>query len=361
MALVNVEALLKPIEGENPCGENLRWDRRFLELERLAEGKEEQAIGDTVTPAEEPDWRQVRDVCVELFARGKHLRISVLLTLAALRLEGFPGLRDGMKVMQGLLEQFWDTCPPQLDAEDNNDPTERVNALGPLGTPPGTFGDKLKFLDRVQAAPFCDSRQLGKFSLRDVAIASGALAVPETEFESKPKPTLEIIEAAFVETDKDRLEEIAKAAEETAASCDAIDKLFREKCGPTVGPDLKLFRTMMGDVAIQIRRRINPDSVAADGTTTDGGGGGGGGGGGAGGGGSGQRLAGEVASTHDVQVALDKVIKYYESKEPSSPVPLVVRCALRLIGKPFIDIYEILDKSSVDMLKTISTPPEQSS
>ena len=81
MAVVHVESLLKPLSEENPCGENLRWDRRYLEVERLAEGKEETQF----SAAEEPDWREVRDGCAELFARGKHLRVAVLMTLAALR------------------------------------------------------------------------------------------------------------------------------------------------------------------------------------------------------------------------------------------------------------------------------------
>ena len=86
MGVINVESLLKPISADSTCGENLRWDRRFLELERLAEGKEETQF----SASEEPNWREVRDVCVEVFARGKHVRTALLLTLAALRIVATP-------------------------------------------------------------------------------------------------------------------------------------------------------------------------------------------------------------------------------------------------------------------------------
>jgi type VI secretion system protein ImpA len=208
VGVVNVESLLKPLSEENPCGENLRWDRRYLEVERLAEGKEETQF----SASEEPDWREVRDGCAELFARGKHLRVAVLMTLAALRQEGFPGLRDGLQVVRGLLDQYWDQVFPQLDAEDNNDPTERVNSLSAFVTPMATFGDKIKFVDRVQEAPICESRQLGAFSMRDVAIAGGTLEVPDNP--DKAKATLAIIDAAFEETDPERLQHIVSPIEE---------------------------------------------------------------------------------------------------------------------------------------------------
>ncbi|MBS0197457.1 MAG: type VI secretion system protein TssA [Planctomycetes bacterium] len=351
MGVINVESLLKPVSADAPCGENLRWDRRFLELERLAEGKEETQF----SAAEEPNWREVRDVGVEVFARGKHVRTAVLLTLAAVRLEGYPGLRDGLKLIQGLLEQYWDQVFPQLDPDDNNDPTERINALAPLATPMATFGDKLKLLDRVYEAPLCDSRQMGKFSLKDIAIAAGTLAAGE-EAPDKPKPTISGIDGAFAETDMEVLETVEKAADEAAEALKAIDAIFIAKCGAGVGPDLKPFQTMLKDAALQVRRRRTKEEVAAAGAAGGGeqatGGGPGDGGGG--------RLSGGVASSADVEVAFDKVIRYYEQWEPSSPVPLIVQCAKQMVRKKFLDITKVLTPDAIEVLRRVSEPPQDS-
>ncbi len=357
MGVINVESLLKPISADSTCGENLRWDRRFLELERLAEGKEETQF----SAAEEPNWREVRDVCVEVFARGKHVRSAVLLTLAALRIEGYPGLRDGLKLVQGLLEQYWDQVFPQLDVEDNNDPTERVNALAPLATPMATFGDKLKLLDRVYEAPICDSRQMGRFSLRDIAVAAGTIVLTEAETASRPAATLSAIDGAFAETDREVLETIAKAAEEAGEALKAIDAVFSAKCGVGVGPDLKPFQTLLKDASLQIRRRLTAGDaagVAAGLGGQDDGGGGGGGGVSRGGGG---QLTGDITSSGDVVVALDKIIRYYEQWEPSSPVPLIVTCAKQMVQKKFLEISKILTPDAVATLERIGTPPDQSS
>ena len=356
MAVINVESLLKPISADAPCGENLRWDRRFLELERLAEGKEETQF----SASEEPNWREVRDVCVEVFARGKHLRTGVLLTLAAVRIEGLTGLRDGLKLLQGLLEQYWDQVYPQLDVEDNNDPTERINSLAPLATPMATFGDKIKLLDRVYEAPLCDSRQFGKYSLKDVAIAAGTLSAPAHDGTGKPPPTMPVIDSAFAETDKEVLESIAVAAEEGAEALKAMDGVFVAKCGAGVGPDLKPLATILKDAALQIRRRLTSGEAAAA-AEAAGGDGEGAGEGGEGGSSQGRGrggLSGGVASSKDVIAALDKVIRYYDQWEPSSPVPLIVLCAKQMVQKKFLDISKILTPDAITVLEKISTTQE---
>jgi len=352
VAVVNVESLLKPLSEENPAGENLRWDRRYLEIERLAEGKEETQF----SAPEEPDWREVRDGCVELFARGKHLRVAVLLTLAAVRLEGYPGLRDGLKLIHSLLNDYWDQVFPQLDAEDNNDPTERVNALSAFVTPLATYGDKIKFLDRVFEAPICQSRQLGSFSMRDVAIAGGTLEVPDDP--DKQKPTLQVIQAAFEETDASTLEEIANAIDEASGCLEGIEAIFDEKCGPGVGPSPEGFKTLLRDASIQVRRHLGgevPAEESADGGGEDVSSGGGGGGR------RGASLDGEVNSPQDALLAFEKVSRYYAAHEPSSPVALIVAAAQQMVGKSFVDISKVLTPDVVSMLVTISTPPEAQS
>ena len=350
MAVVNVESLLKPLSEESPAGENLRWDRRYLEIERLAEGKEETQF----SAAEEPDWREVRDGCVELFARGKHLRVAVLLTLAAVRMEGYPGLRDGLKLIHELLTQYWDPVFPQLDVEDNNDPTERVNSLSALVTPMATYGDKIRFVDRVFEAPICASRQLGQFSMRDVAIAGGTLEVPEDP--DKSKPTLQIIQAAFEETDAAVLEEIANAIDEAAGCLAGIEAIFDERCGAGIGPAPEALKTLLRDAGIQVRRHMAGGEALTESEEEGAPIGGGGGGGGSRG-----ALAGEVNSPQDALLAFQKVSRYYAANEPSSPVALIVAAAEQMVGKSFLDISKVLTPEVVNMLVTISTPPSEES
>jgi len=347
VGVINVESLLKPISEEAPTGENLKWDRRFLEVERLAEGKE----GTQFSEPEEPNWREVRDGCVEVLARGRHLKMATLLTLAAVKIEGYTGLRDGLAVVEGYLKQYWDTVYPQLDAEDNNDPTERVNSLFALTTPMATFGDKLKFLDRIYEAPLCEGQISGKFSLRDIAIAAGTLAFDE-ETAGRPKPTLGLIDSAFKETDPARLTEIDAAIDQAAASVQAIDQVFSEKLRPGEGPNLQPLKALLKDASVQLKSRTGQATPEDPAAAAQGGSGGGGGGAAA------ASISGEVTSAQDAIRAMEKVVAYYERHEPSSPVPLIVKGALLMVGRGFLDITTILDPSAIDILKRVSTPIE---
>ncbi len=326
-----------------------------MELERLAEGKEATQFSE----AEEPNWREVRDGCAEVFARGKHLRIAVLLTLAATKLEGYPGFRDGIKLVQGLCEQYWDQVFPQLDPEDNNDPTERINALSPFATPLATYGDKLRLLDAVYASPLCDSRQLGRYTLRDIAMAAGTLAAADPD---KTPATLKTIDLAFGGTDKSMLEEIAAAAEQANESARAIDKVFADKCGAGYGPDFKPLMTILKDAALHVRKRIVTEGGATgapSGATTGTSGGGGefSGGGGA----TDGSLRGEIHSADDAVTALDKVIQYYELREPSSPVPLIVQCAKQMVKRKFLDITKVLTPDAIAVIERVAASGNEQS
>jgi type VI secretion system protein ImpA len=128
---IDVESLLSEVNAEAPCGEDLSYDSSFLGLEDMLRSK---AAGGVVAgveeEAEEPNWREVRDKSLELLQRSKDLRVAMYLALAVLRMDGLAGLRDGLALLQGLLERFWDHVYPQLDPDDNYDPLERVPGHG---------------------------------------------------------------------------------------------------------------------------------------------------------------------------------------------------------------------------------------
>ncbi|MHC4087924.1 MAG: type VI secretion system ImpA family N-terminal domain-containing protein [Planctomycetota bacterium] len=83
-----------------------------------------------------------------------------------MKTEGLAGLCDGLAVLRGLLERFWDNLYPQLDPDDNNDPLERINILQSLSPATVSAQDPMKFKQRLAEVSLCNSAQMGKFSLR---------------------------------------------------------------------------------------------------------------------------------------------------------------------------------------------------
>ncbi|WP_224052300.1 type VI secretion system ImpA family N-terminal domain-containing protein, partial [Burkholderia cepacia] len=51
--------VLADVAPDAPCGANLEYDAEFLQLQERATPRAEQQYGDTVIPAEAPDWRAV--------------------------------------------------------------------------------------------------------------------------------------------------------------------------------------------------------------------------------------------------------------------------------------------------------------
>lgn len=129
---VDLEKLLSPISGERPAGENLRYEGTY---DRIQEARREDdpdlPQGVWKRELKKADWQAVGDACLEaLETRTKDLQISAWLTEAWLHLHGFPGVREGLRLMAGLCEGFWDTMYPEL-GDDNLEyrvaPVEWVN------------------------------------------------------------------------------------------------------------------------------------------------------------------------------------------------------------------------------------------
>lgn len=336
-----LDALLAPVDETSPTGLDLEYDADFLALERAAAPKAERVMGDDVKAAEEPDWDSVADMALALLRRSKDLRVAVHLSTAWLRTSGMPGWAAGMGLVRGLLETWWDGVHPQLDAEDDNDPTARVNAVAPIGSLDGALG-------YFQTTPFVQSSRLGRFSLRDLRIANGEFkpAAPVAgEGETPAPPSLAEIEACCMDCPEDELADTLAAVDRTLEHVRAIDQLFGEHVG-TAGPELKPLladaQELKKFLGAQLVRR-NPQAAAEAG--------------GEGGETAGVNAVagnGRINGPQDVLRRIDDICDYYARAEPSSPVPILLRRAQRLVGMSFADLMKDLAPGGVSELQVIS-------
>ncbi|GAB2548848.1 type VI secretion system protein TssA [Rhodanobacter koreensis] len=337
-----LDPLLASLAETSPTGENLEYDTDFMALERAAVPKAERAIGDNVKAAEEPDWDKVIALAEALLGRSKDLRVAVHLATAWMRTSGLPGWAAGLRLIRGLLEQYWDGVHPQLDAEDDNDPTARVNAIVPIGDLQGVLG-------YFRTTAFVQSPRLGRFSLRDLRIANGTLKIATADGDAAGLPALNEIEACCMDCPEDQLIDAVAAINEALDHVKAIDNTFNEYVG-TAGPDLKI---LLGDIHElkkfldpQLARRL-PQAAGADdaagaeagGATTPGGT---------------TAASGRIEGPQDVIRRLDELCEYYAKREPSSPVPLLLRRAQRLIGMNFVDLLKDLAPTGINELQVIS-------
>ncbi|MBN1669522.1 MAG: type VI secretion system protein TssA [Kiritimatiellae bacterium] len=338
---IAVDQLLAEISADAPCGEDISYDAGYMEVERMAQGTPETQF----QPGEEPNWKEISARCEELTGRSKNLRVILLLTLAEVCLDGVAGLRDGLALLHGVLERYWDQVYPRLDPDDNNDPLERMNIIASLSPPPDAYQDPMRFKDRVLDAPLCESRQLGRYGLRHILTAAGELAVPEG---GESPPSRSMIDGAFEDTPLEALQAVGQALGESVAHVKGLDAFLTEKVGAGRAPNLDDFVATLQraetEVKAQLERRgYGEAGDAAAGATPAA---------------AAAGVPGEINSIQDVLKTLDRICSFYDRHEPSSPVPLLLRRAKRLVGKSFLDIIRDISPSAVQEVTVLSGPEE---
>src|SRR5580704_2481941 len=107
---------LGPILGDNPGGSDLRYDPVFDKIKEARREDDDAPQGDWQTTRKTADWTLVIKLTKDaLSKKSKDLQVAAWLTEALLRREGFAGLRGGLDLMTGLLDQYWDTLYPEID------------------------------------------------------------------------------------------------------------------------------------------------------------------------------------------------------------------------------------------------------
>ena len=343
MAVLDLERLLAPISEDAPCGEDLGYDASYVALETSARGKPERQQGDTFTAAEPPDWREVQRAALALLQRTADIRLVVHLAHALLRTVGFPGLADALSLMHGLLDQRWDCVYPQIEEDD--DPTMRVNAVAAIAHVPQQ-GDEEALLRGVPLAPLVEVHA-GRFNLRDWQIASGEL-IP---LAGAPAPaTLADIEAAFLETPLEKLQATTEAVRRSIAMTVAIEAVVTERVGAAQAPDLSALAQVLREaehvLSEQLARRGTGLPLATASVARPGGDGNG----------PAPRVpvSGEITSREEIARMLDRACEYFHRYEPSSPVPLLLERAKRLMSKDFVEILRDLAPDGIAQFEVVS-------
>jgi type VI secretion system ImpA family protein len=125
--VLDIEVLLKPIPGDNPAGESLMYSGLHDEIREARRAEDDFAQGEWKRETKVADWRRVEALAAEALAtRTKDLQVCAWLAEALVKLHGFAGLRDGLRLMRGLHELYWDNLYPE---EDEGDLEARANTI----------------------------------------------------------------------------------------------------------------------------------------------------------------------------------------------------------------------------------------
>jgi len=341
-------AVLLQSKGEDaPSGDNLEYDPAFTEMALAAQPGEETVVGDERVDATDPDYATVEENALDVLARSHDLRAAVFLADAVLQRDGLVGFAECISFIRGCLEQFWPSCHPELD-EDDGDPIMRINAVQDLCGQPDGMGGPSPVFRSLRRCALSDSRGFGRFSLRDIEIAEGLLAAPDS---METVPDRATIGAAFQDSDDAAIAERLVAVEQAEQDIRAISAVFDVQTpgqGPELDPLIKLLRQISkrlrdyGDLkdapATEASDEAADDAEGAEAAVAPG---------------RSAAVPGAINSPTDVANKLDRIIAYYQREEPSSPLPLLLERAKRLVGADFLTIVNDMAPRGLENVQLI--------
>jgi type VI secretion system protein ImpA len=302
----DAQTLLEPITADAPCGENLEDTTLMSSFDAF------RLFGQSVPLDPVPDWGEVKASALEALARSKDLRLLAHLAAAVLRTDGLPAFTETLTVAARWLELYWTQTYPQV----TEDPVLRRSALNCLA-------DQMAVIDGLRRTPLVSSRQHGSVTLRDLDLAGGELQPREGE----ARPDQSALAAAFAAMPEDELSGLRAGAAAGLAALKSLDGRMRESAGSEAVPDFgnlstqlqRIERVLAKETAARSGGSDVPEEASSSQPAAVG-------------------APGAIRSRQDAIRALDAVSEFFRSNEPSSPIPLLVDRAKRLVSKDFLEV-----------------------
>lgn len=340
MPAVDALKLLEPISPTQACGRDLEYTPELLALQDAAKEPDEPGLKDQAA-VDTRNWRDVLSRSDKLLHESKNLHVAVLLTRALTHVEGLSGFYVGLGVVKGFVERFWDGLYPALDPTDA-DPMERLNAMRALWS--------TQALNELRGGPLVSVKGLGEFSLNDVLVAKGAQKPKAGAASPSPQHVIKALEQGGTP-------ELLVQAREGQENLKQLEALVRAKTGDNFSFDVSPLRDVLARIVLILSEHVRVPQAASSplaelinrpgaGESVDHAM--------AGSGGAPMQILGEVQTRDDVVSMLDKICRYYEQHEPSSPVPLLMQRAKRLATMNFIEIMRDLADKGLPQVEAVT-------
>ncbi|HKP87052.1 MAG TPA: type VI secretion system protein TssA [Blastocatellia bacterium] len=332
--VIDIEALLAPIPGANPAGENLQYSGLHDEIREARRADDDLEQGDWKRDLKVADWHQVFSLSTEaLIDKTKDLQVSAWLAEALVKMHGLAGLRDGLRLMRRLHEEYWDNLFPEIDEDDLD---ARANALS-LMDRQTAIGIKDAQITSAGTGPNFSYRNYEESKQIEIPEDLGALTDEQAARVEEMKARIaeegklgsEDWSKAKAATRRAFFEELYALLNECWAEYQSLDQVMDEKFGrqtPGLGDlrkTLDAIRTLVGNI-VKEKRISEPYPGEAE-EAADG----------AGEGDEGaarygpSSTAGSIKARQDAFRRLAEVADYFRKTEPHSPVAYLVQRAIK--------------------------------
>jgi type VI secretion system protein ImpA len=266
------EDLLQPIPGDNPCGANLYYTPLFDKIKEARRQESAGPMGAWEREVKTADYPLVIKLCEEALAtQTKDLWLGVWLTDALIARDKFEGLREGMDLLRGFIENFWDTLYPELedgDAEFRSAPIEWLgNYLEPdKGSSPALA---MQFVGlNNQGMHYAQYKEAQAMGYEEAVKSNDARRKDREAAIKEGKTPPEAFDKALLETPKEFVRKLDTDLKGSLQSLLALDELCQSKFGNAAPSFTKLRRALdetqtVVHVLLLKKLEQDPDPVAA--------------------------------------------------------------------------------------------------
>jgi type VI secretion system protein ImpA len=253
------DGLLNPIAGENPSGKNLRYDPI---LDKIREARREEEVlpqGAWAREVKKADFPQVIKLATEaLSTKTKDLQIAAWLTEAIIYRDRVAGLREGLELLRGMMENFWDTLYPEIE---DGDLELRIGPIEWVATRLDAAVRKVPLTkNKLDWFKFQESRKIG---YEAEAQGNDAKMAARQEAIAEKKCTAEEFDEAARLTGTAYYQQLAGDLAAAVTSIDALEALSDEKFGRDA-PSFKNLRLAIEDLQTAVKQYYNPEAETAD-------------------------------------------------------------------------------------------------
>lgn len=337
--VIDIDALLAPISEEAPAGADPRSDTsssslyyRVKDARNAARAAERSAV--EIGGPMPDEWEDVIEAASEVLSgHAKDLEIAAWMIEGLVRRDGFAGLRDGLRVIAGIAETFWEQSFPVIDEEDGIEgkvaAVAGLSGSGAVGTliqpirlTPLTSGSQWNFsLWSYEQAN--DLEKVADPTRRQERIDSGAI-------------TMEQFQQSVAETPASHFLEVAQTLDESIEALAAMSAAFDTAAGAEA-PSTSGLRDMLQEVRSAVRhfaadKLATAEALADDGAEETAEGEVAEGGAAAGGSGDGTAVVRKIngyASREEALAELTRISGYFRKTEPHSPLSYTLEDAVR--------------------------------
>lgn len=371
---MDLEPFLVPVGSDGASGSELRNDPRFHAVERLLEPAARSFRLENVrtggTGSVVVDWPEILSQSADLAQIGRDIRLLVIVARALANAEGFDGLAQGLDLLTGTVDQYWDSLHPILRESPSVSEAarRRTNAildlqnrdngllcdleftvvLTPRGLGAITFGDLCAgALSRNQAQSELPqglgdkemAELLGRHDAR-VNRVTGACRAQAIERPEEMAALVQSIEAARTALAKLEAALTARVGENGIGfKLPELEKALSRALVPLTAAQSQ---AAPGAATSEVTAMAEPSAHSAPATngahppSAAGG------------------IPGALNSRRDVERCLDMIIDFYERTEPSSPIPHLARRMRKMVPMNFLQLMEEIAPSGMKEFKNVA-------